>query len=104
SSRLKMGERARPTYRVEVDRLAFVPGRTESLTFVTEEFSEVEEIQKVWIEEYVDGTYGGSSSLNKLPIVFPLQGYTMESPGIVTSEFGMRGGKMHRGIDLKAAV
>lgn len=104
SSRLKLGDRARPNVRIEVDRLAFVPGKVETLTFLTEDYTEVESVEKIWIEDYEDGTYGGSSSLNSTDIVFPLQGYTMASPNIVSSGYGMRNGRMHKGIDLKASV
>lgn len=102
SSRLKLGERQRPNVRVEVDRLAFIPGRTEEFTFVVAQEREKVMVQKVWVPEAADGSYEGSASLNVYDFVFPLQGYNVDNAPF-TDYFGTRGGK-HRGVDIAVPV
>lgn len=100
SERLKLGERAKPVCRVEVDRLAFIPGRIQKLNFVTVDFKTEKEIVRQWIEP-VSEVYKGSTFLNRLPFVFPLEGYTLDSVPI-TDTFG--GTSNHGGIDFGVPV
>lgn len=101
SQRLKLGERSLPNVRVEVDRLAFIPGRTEEFRNIINDPKQVTQVKKVWITESTDGVYDGSTSANGQDICFPVQGKTIDTITI-TDEFGAsrEGGKSHRGIDL----
>lgn len=101
SQRLKLGERALPNVRVEVDRLAFIPGRTEEFRYITTEVEEITSVKKVWVAESTDGVYDGETSANGDDITFPVQGKTFETI-TVTDNFGAArsGGRTHKGIDL----
>ncbi|WMT39289.1 M23 family metallopeptidase [Paenibacillus sp. D2_2] len=102
SQRLKLGEKALPRVRVEVDRLAFIPGRTEEFRYVINDGKVVTKSASVWIAESTDGVFDGSTTANSQDICFPVQGKTIDTITI-TDEFGAPrdGGKRpHKGIDL----
>ncbi|MBO9598581.1 MAG: peptidoglycan DD-metalloendopeptidase family protein [Cohnella sp.] len=106
SNRLKLGDNAKPVFRVEVDRMVFIPGRTEQLSWMVEEYADIRSVSKQYMNQVDDGT-GGQSYVartvnNSAGIVFPAQGYSLAN---VTSEFGNRhlagrSSEMHKGIDL----
>lgn len=97
SNRLKVGELGKPRCRVEVDKLAFIPGKIEKL--VLDDFTLETEVtvEKHWILPNADGSYSGGTNTVYEDITFPVQGLTYEN---LTSGYGMRGGKMHNGVDF----
>lgn len=102
SQRLKIGERSLPNARVEVDRLAFIPGRTEEFRQFTTEQKEIKVVQKIWIDESTDGIYDGATDPDGDEICFPVQGKTIDTITI-TDEFGASrdgGTRSHAGVDL----
>lgn len=102
SQRLKLGERALPNIRVEVDRLAFIPGRTEEFRYVTTETKETVSVKKVWVQESTDGVYDGETTAEGAAICFPVQGKTIDTITI-SDRFGTArdgGARSHKGIDL----
>lgn len=95
ANNLKIGPHARPQCRVEVDRLAFIPGRIEQLTIDDFDLDTKVEIQREWIEGDE-----GETIINTDEIVFPVQGMSLAN---VTSEFGSSrsgGARKHQGIDI----
>lgn len=103
AQRLKLGEIARPVFRVEVDRMAFIPGRIEELRWLTlEDNPEVNTTQSIINAVSGEGpTYQGKSVTTSVDIHFPVVGKTLAN---VTSEFGMRWGKPHNGIDIACPI
>jgi murein DD-endopeptidase MepM/ murein hydrolase activator NlpD len=91
--RLKIGDFTKPVYRVEVDRLAFVPGRVEDLTMNVSYRQDVKRVQRTWISS----NGNGESALNYTDFVFPAKGYSKDAD--ITDQYGTRGGK-HKGIDI----
>lgn len=95
-SRLKLGDREKPVYRVEVDRLAFIPGRVEELEYYYIYTKDSKKIVKSRINP------GGSTQINSKGLIFPIQagtGFSLDNS--VTSSFGEnRGDHYHSGIDL----
>lgn len=96
SERLKLGQRAKPVCRVEVDRMAFVPGVVEELQYLTFEAEEQIKIIPTWVEGEEPGDM--ETTLNKVNVAFPIQGVTLGN-AIFTDYFNTRGGK-HKGVDL----
>ena len=96
---LKIGHHARPRCVVEVDRMAFIPGKIEQLTIDDYQFDTEVEIQREWIEADESGLYDGETVINTENIVFPVQGMSLAD---VTDEFGTPrgGGRIHQGIDI----
>lgn len=96
---LKIGHHARPRCVVEVDRMAFIPGKIEQLTIDDYRFDTEVEIQREWIEADESGLYDGETVINTENIVFPVQGMSLAD---VTDEFGAPrdGGRIHQGIDI----
>lgn len=96
---LKIGHHARPRCVVEVDRMAFIPGKIEQLTIDDYQFDTEVEIQREWIEADESGLYDGETVINTESIVFPVQGMSLAD---VTDEFGTPrgGGRIHQGIDI----
>ena len=96
---LKIGHHARPRCVVEVDRMAFIPGKIEQLTINDYQFDTEVEIQREWIEADESGLYDGETVINTENIVFPVQGMSLAD---VTNEFGTPrgGGRTHQGIDI----
>lgn len=70
SQRLKLGEGALPNIRVEVDRLAFIPGRTEEFRHIVTEQVPIISTESVWVDESSNGTYNGSTQANAQEIFF----------------------------------
>ena len=96
---LKIGHHARPRCVVEVDRMAFIPGKIEQLTIDDYQFDTEVEIQREWIEADESGLYDGETVINTENIVFPVQGMSLAD---ITGEFGTPrdGGRTHQGIDI----
>src|SRR5690606_19897727 len=96
---LKIGHHARPRCVVEVDRMAFIPGKIEQLTINDYQFDTEVEIQREWIEADESGLYDGETVINTENIVFPVQGMSLAD---ITDEFGTPrdGGRTHQGIDI----
>jgi len=88
--KLKLGVHDKPVCRVEVDRLAFIPGRTEQLSFITGSVQEVKSIERRWIEN-------GETVANPQDIAFPLVGYGLDD---VSSHYRTEERPNHRGIDI----
>ncbi|OMF15030.1 hypothetical protein BK131_08980 [Paenibacillus amylolyticus] len=102
SQRLKLGEGALPNIRVEVDRLAFIPGRTEEFRHIVDEQIPIISTESVWVDESSDGIYNGSTQANTQEICFPVKGKTFYTIK-VTDNFGAprdKGTRIHKGIDL----
>ncbi|MEI2280392.1 M23 family metallopeptidase [Paenibacillus polysaccharolyticus] len=101
SERLKLGEYALPNIRVEVDRLAFIPGRTEEFRHMVSEAVPIMNTQSAWVDETANGTYNGSTQASSQDICFPVKGKTMKTIK-VSDHFGSPRdkGRSHRGIDL----
>lgn len=95
SRRLKVGDLAKPVQRVEVDRLVFIPGRTEEIDFITADLTPLKEITQTWLEGE------GESTANVSVASFPVMGKDLSAK---TSGYGMRNGKLHAGIDIDAPV
>ena len=87
--------------RVEVDRLAFIPGRTEEFRHMVSEAVPVMNTQSVWVDETASGIYNGSTQASAQDISFPVKGKTMNTI-TVTDNFGAArsNGRTHQGIDL----
>lgn len=94
SARLKAGDR-KPVCRVEVDRMAFIPGRIEEVEFLVKDYVPPETVEETWFNSESDGT----SKVNSVDIVFPVKGRSLTD---VTSRFGKRGSGFHAGIDIGA--
>lgn len=73
SQRLKLGEGALPNIRVEVDRLAFIPGRTEEFRHIVTEQVPIISTESVWVDESSNGIYNGSTQANTQEIFFRLR-------------------------------
>ena len=99
SDNLKVGYNARPKCVVEVDRMAFIPGKIEQLTIDDFDLDTKVEIQKEWIEADESGLFNGTTVINTDNIIFPVQGMSLAN---VTDEFGTprNGGRKHQGIDI----
>jgi hypothetical protein len=101
SSKLKLGERAKPVCRVEVDRMAFIPGRTQELKWLdaTQQgnIQAINSVINITQDSSGNDIYEGSTTNNSLNIVFPAEGYSLAN---VSSEYGQRWGKLHGGIDI----
>ncbi|WP_145052832.1 M23 family metallopeptidase [Paenibacillus xylanexedens] len=102
SERLKLGEYARPVCRVEVDRMTFIPGRRQEVSFVTYEADKKVEIVKTVITD-PDTT---SSTVNYKNVVNPWKAAGAFSESQVTSPFGQRAltSSFHKGVDLGAGM
>jgi murein DD-endopeptidase MepM/ murein hydrolase activator NlpD len=96
STRLKAGDR-KPVCRVEVDRMAFIPGRVEEVEFLVQDSAPVNTVQDTWF----DSESSGISKVNSVDIVFPVRGRSLAD---VSSRFGKRGSGFHSGIDIAANV
>ena len=97
ANRLKVGELGKPRCRVEVDRLVFIPGKVEKLVLDDFNLDTEVTIEKHWITANADGSYSGSTNITYEDMVFPVQGLTYDN---LTSGYGMRGDKMHYGLDF----
>lgn len=97
ASRLKLGERAKPVCRVEVDRMVFIPGRTENIQFVTQGGTS----QETFSDTDITDESNAQTQTVENAITFPAKGYDLS---IKTSNFGMRWGAMHKGVDLGIPV
>lgn len=93
ASRLKLGDRTKPVCRVEVDRLVFIPGRTENIQFVTRGGTG----QETFSDKDIINESNSVTQTAEQAITFPAKGYDLS---IKTSNFGMRWGTLHRGVDL----
>lgn len=104
-NRLKVGEYAKPVCRVEVDKLAFIPGRIEEVEFVAGQVKLEKQVVRTWINSAIDDKgeveYLGESVIGSTAPAFPVRGKSLSN---VTSRFGMRNGKLHEGIDIAASV
>ncbi|MFF2480273.1 peptidoglycan DD-metalloendopeptidase family protein [Paenibacillus sp. NPDC058071] len=105
SERLKLGENARPVCRVEVDRLAFIPGRMQEISFLLSNGATQEQAERIYIDE---SKGGGEMSSSPYSIIFPVEG---KSEDDITSKFGVRThpvtgekGKQHNGVDIGCGV
>jgi flagellum-specific peptidoglycan hydrolase FlgJ/murein DD-endopeptidase MepM/ murein hydrolase activator NlpD len=96
---LKIGQYSRPRCVVEVDRMAFIPGKIEQLTIDDFQLDTEVEVQREWIEADESGLFDGETVMNTDSIVFPVQGMSLDN---VTDEFGTprSGGRKHQGIDI----
>lgn len=96
---LKIGQYSRPRCVVEVDRMAFVPGKIEQITIDDFDLDTEVEIQREWIEASESGLFDGNTIVNTDNIIFPVQGMSLAN---ATSEFGAArsGGRKHQGIDI----
>lgn len=96
---LKVGHYSRPRCIVQVDRMAFIPGKVEQITIDDFDLDTVVEIQREWIEADESGLYNGETVINTENIVFPVQGMSLAN---ATDEFGSArsGGSKHQGIDI----
>jgi hypothetical protein len=91
NSRLKAGDK-KPVCRVEVDRMVFIPGRTENVDFL------VQQLPDMTVEDSpLDDS--GVSTVNSASIVFPVEGHSLND---VSSPYGKRGSGFHYGIDIAA--
>ncbi len=97
AKRLKVSSYERPTYRVEVDRLVFIPGRVEEIQSLAEDYQLTKEVVRTWI----DPSSTVSSYITTAEAVFPLPGRTLND---VTCAFGARGYNGHSGLDIAADV
>lgn len=101
SQRLKVGGRHKPQIRVEIDRLAFIPGRCTQLEFIKHDIQSVTRVEKTWIEPTSTGSVEAETTINQTGLVFPVQGKDLS---IKTSEYGMRDGSFHKGVDLATTI
>lgn len=104
ASKLKLGEGAKPKIRIEVDKLAFIPGRCTQLEFLVNDVKTIKRVEETWIEPSATGSIDGSSLVNSSTMLFPVFGGNMAS---MTSPYGYRslgGGSMHKGIDFGIPV
>lgn len=92
ADRLKLGERAKPVCRVEVDKLAYIPGYVEEIQSLVTEVETQKVIQRTWIEG------DGKTILTPSGMAFPAVGYNLDAH--VTSHFGKRDIGYHKGIDI----
>lgn len=99
AERLKLGDQAKPVCRIEVDRMAFVPGRVQSLEFIANEGDLPVTYEYTWINE----SAGGETVANAKPFTYPVKGKAYKDV-TVTSKYGQRNGKLHKGIDLGVAL
>lgn len=102
AERLKLGD-TKPTVRVEVDRLAFIPGRVQELSFIVGDFKSKTRVIKTWIDQTETGSYDGKTTLEDETFVFPVEGHTTAN---VSSHFGASrpGGRKHGGTDVACKV
>ncbi|ATF11153.1 M23 family metallopeptidase [Brevibacillus sp. HB1.2] len=96
SERLKLGELSKPACRVEIDRLIFVPGRTEELDFIMSDRREEKTLTRTIIQ---DGSGDGGTALSKIPFVFPVEGKSIRD---ITAYMGDN--RKHQGIDIACPV
>lgn len=93
ASRLKCGEFDKPVCYVEVDKMAFVAGRTEKFAFVVNNVT----------PGTTDNTYinsSGSTALSYGGFVFPVAGRSVAD---INSKFHeKRGSRLHQGVDIPA--
>lgn len=97
---LKVDSQARPRCRVEVDKLAFIPGKIEQLTIDDFNLDTEIEVKREWIEADENGIFNGETNINTDNIVFPVDGMSLAN---VTDEFGTSrsgGARKHQGIDI----
>lgn len=96
---LKVGPYARPQCRVEIDRLAFIPGKVDQLTIDDFDLDTEVEIKREWIEADENGNFDGETIINTDELVFPVEGMSLAN---VTDEYGTprSGGRKHQGIDI----
>jgi hypothetical protein len=97
ADRLKLGDLAQPVCRVEVDRFIFIPGRTEDIQFKVDAGADTLTLDN----NYIADEANGKTSTSPQPIAFPLRGYDLTCK---SSNYGMRWGKMHQGVDLAAPI
>lgn len=98
SSRLKLGDRDKPVYRVEVDRMAFIPGYVEEMQYF---YTFTEEQRKV-MRSYINPSGNGQTTVNGQTLVFPAMGYSLDNS--ISSPYGSRGSGFHKGIDIGCKV
>ena len=101
SQRLKVGGRHKPQIRVEVDRLAFIPGRCTQLEFIKQDIQAVTRVEKTWIEPTSTGSIEAETVINQTGMVFPVKGHNLS---IMTSGYGQRGSSFHKGVDLATTI
>lgn len=92
--RLKLGEFEKPVCRVEVDRLAFVPGDVAMFTFMNPTEASLT-VSKVTLQS------GGVTQINSAGMAFPAIGYSTND---ISSPFGPRGTGFHSGVDIACPV
>ncbi|MCR8843929.1 M23 family metallopeptidase [Paenibacillus sp. SC116] len=95
--RLKLGENAKPVCRVEVDRLAFIPGRTEELEFLVPYEAEIKKVYHRWVTDPDNSQAEVINEPEKFTI--PLQGFTWDN---VSSPYRSKHRPNHAGIDIAA--
>lgn len=96
---LKVGQFSRPRCVVQVDRMAFIPGKIEQITIEDYKLETQVEIQKTWIQADESGLFNGETVINTDEMVFPVKGMSLAN---VIDEFGTprSGGSNHTGIDI----
>lgn len=99
SENLKVGLYSKPRCIVEIDRMAFIPGKIDQLTIEDYGVNTEVEIQREWIEADESGLFDGETVINSENIVFPVQGMSIED---ITDGFGSprNGGSSHQGVDI----
>lgn len=94
SQRLKTGNYAKPVCRVEVDRLVYIPGRTEEVKFLVG-VSDPQSAQSFQLTQLANN---GVSLTNAISMSFPVQGY---STADITQ--GFKPG-VHKGVDIGCPI
>lgn len=104
SRKLKLGDKSKPMCRIEVDRMAFIPGRTDELDAVLHDFRVEREVEYTWIEP-IDGNYEAESYMDYDEPAFPLQNKSLDTV-IITDGYGTfrPGGDTHSGVDFDTGV
>ncbi|MGG4492747.1 M23 family metallopeptidase [Brevibacillus reuszeri] len=95
SERLKLGELSKPACRVEIDRLVFVPGRTEELDFIKNDPVQETTLTRTIIQTPANG----ETAMKTIPFVFPVEGKSMKD---ITAYMGDN--RNHKGIDIGCPV
>ncbi|MGZ0051973.1 M23 family metallopeptidase [Brevibacillus gelatini] len=96
AERLKLGELAKPACRVEIDRLIFVPGRTEELDFIKSDPRSEKTLTRSFIQPDADDS---STVPSAIAFVFPVDGKGLKD---ITAYMGDN--RNHKGIDIGCPV